>query len=140
RKNAVYQDITPGISDEHTSMLAVPQEARLLRTLRQQYPNVTAVAYPKSGACRFHAYIALRNAAAGQARNAAAAALGDDLSLKLVIVVDDDIDVYNDSDVLWALATRMQADEDVEILRNAMGAILDPSNHNGLTAKFVIDA
>jgi UbiD family decarboxylase len=140
RKNAVYQDITPGISDEHTGMLAVPQEARLLRTLRQQYPNVTAVAYPKSGTCRFHAYIALRNAAPGQARNAAAAALGDDLSLKLAIVVDDDVDVYDDSDVLWALATRMQADEDIDVLRNAMGAILDPSNRDGMTAKVVIDA
>ncbi len=140
RKNAVYQDITPGISDEHTGMLAVPQEARLLRTLRQQYPNVTAVAYPKSGTCRFHAYIALRNAAPGQARNAASAALGDDLSLKLAIVVDDDVDVYSDSDVLWALATRMQADEDIDVLRNAMGAILDPSNHDGLTAKLIIDA
>lgn len=140
RKNALYHDIVPGISNEHTSLLAVPQEARLLRNLRQQYPNVTAVAYPKSGTCRFHAYIALRNAAAGQARNAAAAALGDDLSLKLVIVVDDDVDVYNDSDVLWALATRMQADDDVDILRNAMGAILDPSNRNGLTAKMIIDA
>ena len=51
RKDAIYQDIVPGISDEHTSLLAVPQEARLLRTLRQQYPNVTAVAYPKSGTC-----------------------------------------------------------------------------------------
>lgn len=140
RKNALYHDIVPGISNEHTSLLAVPQEARLLRNLRQQYPNVTAVAYPKSGTCRFHAYIALRNAAAGQARNAAMAALGDDLSLKLVIVVDDDVDVYNDSDVLWALATRMQADDDVDILHNAMGAILDPSNRDGLTAKMIIDA
>lgn len=140
RKDAVYHDIVPGISNEHTSLLAVPQEARLLRTLRQQYPNVTAVSYPKSGTCRFHAYIALRNAAAGQARNAAAAALGDDLSLKLVVVVDDDVDVYNDSDVMWALATRMQADADIDVIRNAMGAILDPSNHNGLTAKLVIDA
>jgi UbiD family decarboxylase len=140
RKDAIYQDITPGISDEHTGMLAVPQEARLLRTLRQQYPNVTAVAYPKSGTCRFHAYIALHNAAPGQARNAAAAALGDDLSLKLAIVVDDDVDVYDDSDVLWALATRMQADEDIDVLRNAMGAILDPSNRAGMTAKLVIDA
>lgn len=140
RKNALYHDIVPGISNEHTSLLAVPQEARLLRNLRQQYPNVTAVAYPKSGTCRFHAYIALRNAAAGQARNAAMAALGDDLSLKLVIVVDDDVDVYNDSDVLWALATRMQADDDVDILRNVMGAILDPSNRDGLTAKMIIDA
>lgn len=140
RKDALYHDIVPGISNEHTNLLAVPQEARLLRTLSQQYPNVTAVAYPKSGTCRFHAYIALRNAAPGQARNAAATALGDDLSLKLVIVVDDDVDVYNDSDVLWALATRMQADTDTDILRNAMGAILDPSNHDGLTAKLIIDA
>lgn len=140
RKDAIYHDIVPGISNEHTNLLAVPQEARLLRTLRQQYPNVTAVAYPKSGTCRFHAYVAMRNAAAGQARNAAATAFGDDLSLKLVIVVDDDVDVYNDSDVLWALATRMQADADIDIMRNAMGAILDPSNNNGLTAKMVIDA
>jgi UbiD family decarboxylase len=140
RRDAIYQDITPGISDEHTSLLAVPQEARLLRLLRQQYPNVTSVAYPKSGTCRFHAYIAMRRPAPGQARNAAAAALGDDLSLKLVVVVDDDVDVTRDQDVLWAMATRMQADEDIDILRNAMGAILDPSNRDGLTAKMVIDA
>jgi UbiD family decarboxylase len=140
RRDAIYQDIIPGISDEHTSLLAVPQEARLLRTLRQQYPSVTAVAYPKSGTCRMHAYIAMRQPAPGQARNAAAAALGDDLSLKLVVVVDDDVNVHNDSDVFWAMATRMQADTDLDILRNAMGAILDPSNRDGLTAKMIIDA
>lgn len=140
RANAIYQDIIPGMSDEHTGLLGAPQEARLLRTLRQHYPNVTAVSYPKSGTCRLHAYVALRNPAPGQARNAAAAALGDDLSLKLVVVVDDDVDVRNDSDVLWAMATRMQADADVDVLRNAMGAILDPSNHDGLTAKMVVDA
>ncbi|HVZ44106.1 MAG TPA: UbiD family decarboxylase [Ramlibacter sp.] len=140
RRDAIYQDIVPGISDEHTSLLAVPAEARLLKTLRQQFPNATAVAYPKSGTCRFHAYIALRRAAAGQARNAAAVALGDDLSLKLVVVVDDDVDVRNDSDVLWAMATRMQASDDIDVIRNAMGAILDPSNNAGLTSKMMVDA
>lgn len=140
RRDAIYQTIVPGISDEHTNLLAVPQEARLLRTLRQHYPNVTAVAYPKSGTCRFHAYIAMRRPAPGQARNAAAVALGDDLSLKLVAVVDDDVDVYDDRDVLWAMATRMQADQDIDVIRNAMGAILDPSNRAGLTAKMIIDA
>ncbi|HUK11455.1 MAG TPA: UbiD family decarboxylase [Stellaceae bacterium] len=140
RRDAIYQDIIPGISDEHTSLLAVPSEARLLRTLRQHFPNTTAVSYPKSGTCRLHAYIALRNPAPGLAKNAAAVAFGDDLSLKLVIVVDDDVDVRNDSEVLWAMATRMQADEDVDIIRNAMGAILDPSNHAGMTAKMIIDA
>jgi 2,5-furandicarboxylate decarboxylase 1 len=140
RKDAIYQDIIPGISDEHTSLLAVPSEARLLRTLRQHFPNTTAVSYPKSGTCRLHAHIAMRKPAPGQAKNAAAVAFGDDLSLKLVVVVDDDVDVRNDSDVLWAMATRMQADEDIDIIRNAMGAILDPSNRAGMTAKMIIDA
>ena len=140
RRDALYQDIIPGISEEHTSLLAVPSEARLLRTLRQHFPNATAVSYPKSGTCRLHAYIALRNAAPGQARNAAAVALGDDLSLKLVVVVDDDVDVFDDRDVLWAMATRMQADSDIDVMRNAMGAILDPSNHAGMTAKMIVDA
>jgi 2,5-furandicarboxylate decarboxylase 1 len=140
RRDAIYHDIVPGISEEHTLLLAVPQEARLLRTLRQHYQNVTKVAYPKSGTCRMHAYIAMKNPAPGQAKNAAAVALGDDLSLKMVVVVDDDVNVLDDSDVLWAMCTRMQADEDISIIRNAMGAILDPSNNNGLTAKMIIDA
>jgi len=87
-----------------------------------------------------HAYVALRNPAPGQARNAAAVALGDDLSLKLVVVVDDDVNVLDDRDVLWAMATRMQADSDIDVIRNAMGAILDPSNHAGMTAKMIVDA
>lgn len=140
RRDALYHDIIPGISDEHTLLLAVPQEARLLRTLHDHYPNVVDVSYPKSGTCRLHAYIAVRRPAPGLARLVAAAALGDDLSLKLVVVVDDDVDVRNDSDVLWAMATRMQAHEDIDVLRNAMGAILDPSNNNGLTDKMIVDA
>ncbi|MGH7153626.1 MAG: UbiD family decarboxylase [Acetobacteraceae bacterium] len=140
RRDALYHDIIPGISDEHTMLLAVPQEARLLRTLHDHYPNVVDVAYPKSGTCRLHAHIAVRRPAPGLARLVGAAALGDDLSLKLVVVVDDDVDIHNDSDVLWAMATRMQASADIDVLRNAMGAILDPSNNNGLTDKMIIDA
>ena len=140
RRDAIYQDIVPGISDEHTGLLAVPMEARLLKVLRQNYPNVTGVAMPKSGTCRMHVYIAMKDPAPGQAKNAAATALGEDLSLKLAIVVDDDVDIASDRDVMWALCTRMQADADVDILKNCMGAILDPSNHDGLTAKMMIDA
>ncbi len=140
RSDAIYQDIVSGISDEHTGLLAVPMEARLLKVLRQNYPNVTGVAMPKSGTCRMHVYIAMNNPAPGQAKNAAATALGEDLSLKLAVVVDSDVDITSDQDVMWAICTRMQADTDVDILKNCMGAILDPSNHNGLTAKMIIDA
>jgi 2,5-furandicarboxylate decarboxylase 1 len=140
RRDALYQDIVGGISAEHTSLLAVPAEARILQALRQHFPSVTAVAYPQSGACRLHCYIAMREPAEGQAKNAIMAAFGEDLSLKLVVVVDDDVDVTRDQDVLWAVATRMQADRDLFVVPEAMGAILDPSSRHGTTAKVGIDA
>jgi UbiD family decarboxylase len=140
RKDAYYHTIVGGMSDEHTLMLGVSQEARQLKSLRVQYPNVTAVHYPKSGACLFHCYISAKNLATGEARNIAAAAFGDNLSLKLVVVVDADVNVYDEQEVLWAMATRFQADTDTDLIKVGMGAILDPSNHNGTTAKLIIDA
>jgi UbiD family decarboxylase len=140
RRDALYQDIVGGISDEHTMLLAVPQEARLLRVLRAHFPSVKAVSYPKSGTCRLHCYISMKPTSEGQAKNAAMAAFGDDLALKLVVVVDEDVDPANEQEVLWAVATRMQADADLFVIPNAMGAILDPSTRAGMTAKMGIDA
>lgn len=140
RRDAIYHSIVPGISDEHTLLLGIAQEARQLRMLRMQYPNVTAVSYPKSGARLLHTYIAVKDPAPGQARNIAAAAMGDNLSLKLVIVVDADVDVHDEQQVMWAVCTRFQADSDVDVIRNAMAATLDPSNRDGLSAKMIVDA
>jgi 2,5-furandicarboxylate decarboxylase 1 len=140
RRDAIYHNIVPGISDEHTLLLGISQEARQLKALRVQFPNVTKVAYPKSGTCLMHCYVSVKDPALGEPRNIAAAAIGDNLSLKLVVIVDDDVDVYKEQEVMWALATRFQADTDLDVMRNAMGATLDPSNNNGLTAKLVIDA
>ncbi len=140
RRDALYQDIVGGISAEHTQLLAVPQEARMLKVMRSYYPSVRGVSYPHSGTCRLHCYISMRPSAEGQARNAAMTAFGEDLALKLVVIVDDDVDVFDEEDVLWAVATRMQADRDVFIVPNMMGAILDPSTRAGTTAKMAIDA
>jgi UbiD family decarboxylase len=140
RKDAFYHTIIGGISDEHTMLLGISQEARQLKALRVQYPNVAAVHYPKSGTCLLHLYVSVQDPAPGEARNIAAAALGDNLSLKLVVVVDADIDVFNEQDVIWAMATRFQADTDTDLIKVGMGAILDPSNHAGQTAKLIIDA
>jgi 2,5-furandicarboxylate decarboxylase 1 len=49
------------------------------------------------------------------------------MDLKHVVVVDDDIDVFNPVDVEWAIATRVQGDRDVMIVSNARGKPLDPS-------------
>jgi 2,5-furandicarboxylate decarboxylase 1 len=140
RKDAFYHTVVPGISDEHTMLLGISQEARQLKSLRVQYPSVTAVHYPKSGTCLLHAYVAVKDPAPGEPSNIAMAAFGDNLSLKLVIVVDADVDVYDEEQVMWAVCTRFQADTDMDVIRNGMGAILDPSNRNGATAKLMIDA
>jgi len=140
RGDAIYQDVMSGISAEHTTLLAVPAEARMLRVLRGHNPSVTRVSYPQSGTCRLHCYVSMTPSAEGQAKNVAMAALGEDLSLKLVVVVDEDVDVRSDEEVMWAMATRMQADRDLVVIPNAMGAILDPSSRAGTTAKVVIDA
>ncbi|MDP6084612.1 MAG: UbiD family decarboxylase [Nitrospinota bacterium] len=140
RRDALFQDVVSGNAAEHTGLLRVPGECRIYQALKGILPGVRAVSYPPSGACRFHCYISMKKTAEGQAKSAIFAAMGEDLSLKWVVVVDDDVDVYNEEEVMWAVATRMQADRGVFVVPHAMGAILDPSSRNGLTAKVGIDA
>jgi len=140
RRDALFQDIVSGNSAEYTGLLRVPGECRIYQALKGILSDVRAVSYPPSCACRFHCYISMKKTAEGQAKSAIFAAMGEDLSLKWVVVVDDDVDVYNEEEVMWAVATRMQADRGVFVVPHAMGAILDPSSRNGLTAKVGIDA
>ena len=140
RRDAIWQDIVSGLSAEHNGALRIPQEARVYRALKAQHPTIRAVSYPLSGACRFHCYVSMHPTTQGQAKNAIFHALAEDLSLKMVVVVDDDIDVYDEQEVWWAVATRMQADRDLVLTNAAAGAMLDPSSQDGLTAKMGIDA
>jgi UbiD family decarboxylase len=96
---------------------------------------------PTSGGASFTAYVSIKQTRPGEAKHAIPVVLGVDHYLKLVVVVDDDIDVFDESDVLWAMATRMQADRDLVVIEGSLGAILDPSaSPDGLTAKLGIDA
>jgi 3-polyprenyl-4-hydroxybenzoate decarboxylase len=57
------------------------------------------------------------------------------------VVVDADINIYNEEEVMWAMATRVQADQDVDVIKNVKGNTLDPSQtDNIMTAKMIIDA
>ena len=63
-------------------------------------------------------------------------------SLKIAIVVDDDIDLTNPTEVEYAISTRCQADKDLLIIPNSKGSSLDPSSdqNNLITTKMGIDA
>jgi 2,5-furandicarboxylate decarboxylase 1 len=140
RKNYIFQDIHAGYT-EHKMMGAVPREAALLRAVRSTVPTVKNVCMPVSGNCRFHAYISIAKRTAGQAKNAICAAIAADMLLKHVVVVDDDIDVFDEEQVLWAIANRFQADRGLVVIPNAQGSELDPSSGPGGTnTKMGLDA
>jgi 2,5-furandicarboxylate decarboxylase 1 len=65
---------------------------------------------------------------------------GADPYVKLGVVVDEDVDVFNESEVLWAISTRFQADTDMFVVPKALGSLLDPTGSGGVTAKLGIDA
>jgi len=140
RKNYIFQDIHAGYT-EHKLMGAVPREAALLKAVRQTVPTVKNVCMPVSGNCRFHAYISISKRTPGQAKNAICAAFASDMLLKHVVIVDDDIGVFDEERVLWAVANRFQADRGLVVIANAQGSELDPSaSAGGVNAKMGLDA
>jgi 2,5-furandicarboxylate decarboxylase 1 len=140
RKNYIFQDVHAGYT-EHKLMGAVPREAALLKAVRQTVPTVKEVCMPVSGNCRFHAYISISKKNPGQAKNAICAAFAADMLLKHVVVVDDDIDVFDEEQVLWAVSNRFQADRDLVVIAGAQGSELDPSaGPGGVNAKMGLDA
>ena len=140
RRNYIFQDVHAGYT-EHKLMGAVPREAALIKAVRQTVPTVKNVCMPVSGNCRFHAYISIAKRTPGQAKNAICAAFAADMLLKHVVIVDEDIDVFDEEQVLWAVSNRFQADKDLVVIANAQGSELDPSaGPGGINAKMGLDA
>ena len=136
-----FQSIGSGRAGDHITTLGLIREAEILNAVSRVIPNVKAVHVPLSGTSSFTAYIAITQSRPGEAKHVIPIALGVDHYLKLVVVVDDDIDVFDESDVMWAVATRVQADRDLVVIAGSLGALLDPSaDERGVTAKLGIDA
>jgi UbiD family decarboxylase len=141
REGAWFQSIGSGRAGDHITTLGLIREAEIRNALGRVIPNVTGVHVPLSGTSSFTAYVAIKQSRPGEAKHVIPIVLGVDHYLKLVIVVDEDIDVFDESDVLWAVATRMQADRDLVTIAGSLGALLDPSaDDRGVTAKLGIDA
>lgn len=141
RERPWFQSIGSGRAGDHITTLGLVREAEITNALARVIPNVTGVHVPLSGTSSFTAYVAIKQSRPGEAKHVIPIVLGVDHYLKLVIVVDDDIDVFDESDVMWAVATRMQADRDLVVISGSLGAMLDPSaDDQGITAKLGIDA
>src|SRR5947199_9869858 len=124
RRGAMCQSVITPEGDK--PWMDLPREGAYLRRVREAIPGVTAVC--KSGRhAHYNVLISVKKMSEGDPGRAAAAALPID-NTKKVLVFDEDIDVFNPTDILWALATRVQPHRQISITEPIFsGNTLDPS-------------
>ncbi len=138
RADPIFQLAFSGHPDA-TNMAAVCHEVAIWRAVNQSSSCVTGVHVPASG-YGFHCYLGVHKVPTvegrerGEHRNAMLAAVGAVPQIKLVVAVDDDVDLYDDTAVVGAIARRFQAVDPLSgeprllVLPNLKGASYDPSS------------
>jgi 2,5-furandicarboxylate decarboxylase 1 len=123
RKDAIYYNLH--MPWENTWLAAPTRYAAIRQALKTAGVTVKDINVTLGGCAFWHAVISIKKQP-GEAKNALLAALSV-MDLKHVVVVDDDIDIYDPTEVEWAIATRVQGDKDIVIVSNARAKPLDPS-------------
>jgi len=152
RKNPIMESCI-GPSHEHVSMAGIPTEASIFNMVNKAMPGrLLNVHAAPCGGGKFCAILQFKKSAAsdeGRQRNAAMLAFSAFGELKECILVDEDVDIFDMSDVMWAMTTRFQADTDIITIPGCHCHVLDPSNDNavsgsirehGIACKVIYDA
>ena len=131
RTNPIFQTCI-GPSEEHVSMTGLPTEASIFRMVDAAMPGKLRNVYCASpGGGKYMAVLQFAKTIAsdeGRQRQAALLAFSAFPELKNVILVDEDVDPFDLSDVMWAMNTRMQSDADIISIPGVRCHPLDPSN------------
>jgi 2,5-furandicarboxylate decarboxylase 1 len=131
RKNPIYYALH--MPWENIWMSAPIYEAAAWRVLHEAGVHAAAINVTPGGCCHWHIVAAIKKQP-GDGKNAIMALLSI-ADIKHVTIVDDDIDIFDPTDVEWAVATRVQADRDVVIISDARSKPLDPSLPPSTTGK-----
>lgn len=152
RKNPIMQTCI-GPSEEHVSMAGIPTEASIFDMVEKAMPGRLLNVYAASpGGGKFLAVLQFKKGVPsdeGRQRQAALLAFSAFPELKQVILVDEDVDIFDLKDVMWAMVTRMQGDVDIINIPGVRCHPLDPSNDptcsytirdHGIACKAIFDA
>jgi 2,5-furandicarboxylate decarboxylase 1 len=138
RNNPIYQTAGPS-REEHFSNGLI-REVELYYHLKNMV-DVQDVHVTIGGGCRFHVIASINKKQEGDGKTAIIGALASEKHVKHVVIVDNDVDIFNPMDVEFALASRVQASKDVVIIPGALGSGLEASYvYYGVTDKMGIDA
>ncbi len=139
RNDPIFQHAFPCREEHFTNGLI--REAELFATVSNTTVDIKDVNITIGGGARYHAIVQINAQKQGDAKTALIAALGSSYDIKHVVIVDEDIDIFDLDSVELALSSRVQASEDVVIIAGARGSGLEASHiAKGTTDKMGIDA
>ena len=121
RNNAIMEGILPS-HPEHHNLGGLPKEGSIFSAIKRVVPGVRAVSLPNSGCSRFSCFISMAKKSYRDVQIAAMTAFAEMMNLKMVVIVDEDIDVYNENEVWWAVATQARWDKDLTVVPRVQSA------------------
>jgi len=143
RKDAMYQALIPGRM-EHKTLMGMPKEPTIYNEV-SKVANCKNVLVTMGGGSWLHGIVQIEKKDPAEPKKSIEAAFNGHKSMKHVIIVDEDVDIYSSNAIEWAIATRFQGDKDLVIKPDQPGSSLDPSGKHEagkktLTTKIGIDA
>ncbi len=119
RNHAIFQDIVAS-GREHLVVGAIPRSGSIYHAVKEVVPSLKSVNVPHYS--RMHCYLSLHKERDSDVKKAAFAALNTEQeNLRAIVVVDDDINVFNGEEVAWAIGTRFDATRDLLVIPNWNG-------------------
>ncbi|MCG5509275.1 4-hydroxy-3-polyprenylbenzoate decarboxylase [Ectothiorhodospira lacustris] len=144
RKNPIYHSTYTGRPPDEPAILGVALNEVFVPILQKQFPEITDFYLPPEGCSYRLAVVSIRKQYAGHAKRVMLGVwsfLRQFMYTKFVIVVDDDINVRDWKDVIWAMTTRMDPGRDTVTIDNTPIDYLDfASPVSGLGSKMGFDA
>ena len=138
RARPVFQTILSGV--EVWNSVGLLGEANILQLLQKQVPGVTDVYMSHGGGGFYHCIVQLAQKRQGWSKQAILAAFSAFPPLKMVTIVDDDVDLRSAQDVEWAMATRLDPTKGIVTIDESFGHGLNPSFPDYLGPKVGFDA
>jgi 2,5-furandicarboxylate decarboxylase 1 len=127
RRDALWHNIIAATMPENAIVGAAGREPSLLKAVKSAVPTVTSVFMPAGGGGNFQAIIAMQKRFQGEPHKAAFAAFAHQDLIKQVLVVDDDINIFDADDIAYALSTRFEPTTDLIMIPGVKGNPLDPT-------------
>ena len=139
KNDPIFHALLPG-GYEHFLLMGLPRESEMKRELKKVV-HVKDVRLTEGGCSWLHGVVSIRKEKDDDGFKSIETAFAAHRSMKHLVIVDEDIDIYDDRQVEWAIATRFQGDRDMVVLEDQKGSSLDPSSKTpGIITKCGLDA